>query len=275
MREGTPVEAGNSNGGASSSTPPANVSDVGNGTRATQPNQDSRLAGEIPANTFPNQTGSFPYHSYGGAYSNPYYSPYNPTYGNSYIGGYGNGFGNYGNGYGTTFGSYSGNFGGNPTFNFATRQQVSAGQVLDGARQTSEMVMTGMHDAMARFARVSSMIEDILRNLHMLFDALFGLGYSLSAFKHEATMWLAVKTGPVAYVARVLRRAASVWKLLCLFFMSPLAGRFSPVALVLRILGLVPEDDPLEVALEEYRRRREEASTPGNQPSASADGSSL
>lgn len=119
------------------------------------------------------------------------------------------------------------------------------------------MVLSGMHDAMSRFARVSSMIEDVLRNLHMLFDAVFGLGYSLGAFRQEARMWLAIKTGPVGFVARVLKRASNVWRLLCLFFMSPMAGRFSPVALVLRILGLVPEEDPLEVTLVDLWRQRE------------------
>lgn len=112
-----------------------------------------------------------------------------------------------------------------------------------------------MHEAMSRFARVSSMIEEVLRHLHMLFDAIFGLGYSLGAFRQEAGQWLGVKTGPVGYLARLLRRAANLWRLLCLFFMSPAAGRFSPVALVLRILGLVPEDDPLEASMAEMWSR--------------------
>eukprot|EP00737_Agarophyton_chilense_P003609 gb/GEZJ01004277.1/.p1 GENE.gb/GEZJ01004277.1/~~gb/GEZJ01004277.1/.p1 ORF type:complete len:280 (-),score=22.37 gb/GEZJ01004277.1/:285-1124(-) len=249
---------------------------TGNGATTTQANQDPRLTTEAPVNSFSNpQANTFPHQTYGGGYPNPYYAPYNGSYGTSYLGGYGNGFGNYGAGYGTAFGGYSGNYAGNPAFNFGTRQQFSAGQVLDGARHTSEMVMTGMHDAMARFARISSMIEDILRNLHMLFDALFGLGYSLGAFKHEATMLLAVKTGPVAHIAQLLRRAFSVWRLLCLFFMSPLAGRLSPVALVLRILGLVPEDGPFEIALEEYQKRKKDSVSPGSQPSTSTDGSNL
>ncbi|PXF43397.1 hypothetical protein BWQ96_06892 [Gracilariopsis chorda] len=176
-------------------------------------------------------------------------------------------------GFGAGFGSYGAGYAGNPAFGFNARQQFSAGQVLNDARQTSEMVMSGMHDAMARFARVSSMIEDILRNLHMLFDALFGLGYSLSAFRHEAKMWLSVKTGPLAVVAKIVRRASNVWRLLCLFFMSPLAGRFSPVALVLRILGLVPEDDPFEMALGQFRKRRDEAARSTDQ--TAGDSSSL
>lgn len=134
---------------------------------------------------------------------------------------------------------------------YASQRQTATTQLASGARETGEMVLSGMHEAMARFARVSSMIEEVLRHLHMLFDAIFGLGYSVGAFRREAAQWLAVKTGPVAYLARLIRRAANLWRLLCLFFMSPAAGRFSPVALVLRILGLVPEDDPLEHSLAE------------------------
>lgn len=203
-----------------------------------------------------------PYNMHNGAYPNSYFSPYNANYGTSYMSGFGTGFGSYGAGYAGT-----------PPFGFNARQHFSAGQVLNDARQTSEMVMSGMNDAMARFARVSSMIEDVLRNLHMLFDALFGLGYSLNAFRHEAKMWLSAKTGPFAVVAKIMRRASSVWRLLCLFFMSPLAGRFSPIALVLRILGLVPEDDPFEVALEGFRRRRGKATRSTDQ--TAGDSSSL
>lgn len=118
-----------------------------------------------------------------------------------------------------------------------------AGYAAPGAQYPGAVVLSGVHDAMQRFARVSSMVEEVLRNLHMLFDAMFGLGCSLGAFRQEARMWLAVKQGPAAFVARLLKRIARLWKLLFMFIMSPVAGRFSPVAVVLRILGLVPEDD--------------------------------
>lgn len=169
-------------------------------------------------------------------------------YGGSYGGGgmYNSGYsGGYSSGYGLPYGSYG------------MQRQNATAQLASGARETGEMVLSGMHEAMARFARVSSMIEEVLRNLHMLFDAIFGLGYSVGAFRQEAGQWLAIKSGPVGYVARLIRRAANVWRLLCLFFMSPAAGRFSPVALVLRILGLVPEEDPLDASLLELWRRIE------------------
>lgn len=114
------------------------------------------------------------------------------------------------------------------------------------AQHAGTQVLNSMHDAMTRFARVSTLIDDVLRHLHMLFDAVFGLGYSVGAVREEARMWLAVKSGPVALIWRALRTALSVWRVLCIFFMSPMAGRYSPVALVLRILGLVPEEEEKE-----------------------------
>lgn len=97
---------------------------------------------------------------------------------------------------------------------------------------------------MARFARVSALLEDVLRHLHMLFDAVFGLAYSVGALRHEVGGWLACKHGPTAAILRLLRRlgGGGLWRVLYLVLLSPAAGRFSPVALVLRILGLVPEE---------------------------------
>jgi hypothetical protein len=98
-----------------------------------------------------------------------------------------------------------------------------------------------MQEAMQRFARVSALMEEVLRNLHMLFDGVFGLGYSIGAFHQEASRWLAIKSGPVALLKRIVAHVARLWRLVALFLCSPMAGRFSPVALVLRILGVVPE----------------------------------
>lgn len=193
------------------------------------------MQGVPPAGMPPGYGG---YSSYGGGYN----SGYGGGYGGMYSGGYSGG---YGGGYGVPYGSYG------------MQRQNATAQLASGARETGAMVLSGMHEAMARFARVSSMIEEVLRNLHMLFDAVFGLGYSVGAFRQEAGQWLAIKTGPVGYLARLLRRAANVWRLLCLFFLSPAAGRFSPVALVLRILGLVPEEDPLDASLAELWRSSE------------------
>lgn len=118
---------------------------------------------------------------------------------------------------------------------------VEGGPGVNGVHQTGSQVLSNIHDAMARFARVSAHIDEVLRHLHMLFDAVFGLGYSLSAMREEARLWLANKTGPVAVACRLFRAFTSLWRILSLFFLSPMAGRYSPVAVVLRILGLVPD----------------------------------
>lgn len=178
---------------------------------------------------------------------------YAGAYGNVYNNGYSSGYPGYGMPYANGYPSI--------------QRQSAATQLASGARETGAMVLSGMQEAMSRFARVSALIEEVLRHLHMLFDALFGLGFSIGAFRQEASLWLAIKTGPVGYLARLVRRASNVWRLLCLFFMSPMAGRFSPVALVLRILGLVPEEDPLDASLTELWRNQE-------QPEQDADDSS-
>lgn len=121
---------------------------------------------------------------------------------------------------------------------------VSAGQAQSGGAA----VLSGMQEAMQRFARVSGLLEETLRNLHLLFDGVFGLGYSLGAFYDEARLWLAVKTGPAAFLVRVAKKLAKLWRLLALFLVSPLAGEFSPVGLVLRMLGIVPAEENPGVA---------------------------
>lgn len=188
------------------------------------------------------------------AFANPSYPTYQPSYTNAPY----------------TFSSYAAAPYA-PTYATTPGIIRPAQQLASNARETSAAVLSGMHDAMSRFARVSALIEDVLRNLHMLFDAMFGLGYSIGAFRAETQLWLSIKTGPVAYIARLFSRAMTVWRLLCLFFMSPMAGRFSPVALVLRILGLVPEDDPLEVPLADLLRRTSSNSSDRDEQQQSQD----
>lgn len=213
-------------------------------TEGQLPQQNANAQPQVPLHANPEMTHFYGNPQANAPYPNAVYGNHmgHPAYGNAYNPNYASPYGAYNTGY-------------NP--GYPRQPFAQMGQMASNARETSTMVLTSMHDAMARFARVSSMIEDVLRNLHMLFDAVFGLGYSLGAFQQEARLWMAIKTGPVGVVARVLRRALSIWRLLCLFFVSPLAGRFSPVALVLRILGLVPEEDPLEVSLMDLWRQRE------------------
>lgn len=171
--------------------------------------------------------GGYGYGSYGGGYAGSY-----PAYG---------GGGPYGQAYGGTYGyaPYS-----RAAAVGAATSTTPSSHAVGATHSAGTSVLTSVQEAMTRFARVSALIDDVLRHLHMLFDAVFGLGYSLGAFHAEARLWLALKTGPVAALVRVVRAVASVWRLLTLFFLSPMAGRYSPVALVLRILGLVPDDAP-------------------------------
>lgn len=154
---------------------------------------------------------------------------------------------------GVGFGGYAGSFynGANPGYGVPSvgsgfgHGSTRYAPLLGSLHQTQAggtALLNGVQEAMHRFARVSSLLEEVLRNLHLLFDGVFGLGYSVVAFYDEAKLWLAVKSGPAAMILRIWRRLRGVWRLLILFFCSPLAGKYSPVALALQIMGLVPSD---------------------------------
>lgn len=221
------------------STPSAqNQQSVGNQPTATTGASYVVPPGETNVGT-PTYGGAQPY---GGGY--PYSSAFAGSYANNYANPYGNV--SYAQPYAPAYGAY-------PTYSRAafaatnpSAQYQSTGTTTavtaGGVRAAGTTMLNSLQEAMARFARVSALVDDVLRHLHMLFDAIFGLGYTLGAVHAEARLWFAVKTGPVAAFTRAIRSVASVWRLLTLFFLSPMAGRFSPVALVLRILGLVPED---------------------------------
>lgn len=189
------------------------------------------------------QTGAAPaVGGYQSAYAaNPYssYGRYPAPYAGGYVG-YGSGvygasagYSPYGAGYGAG-GAMVG--GGHLGALAGSAQQAQAG----GAA-----VLSGMQEAMQRFARVSGLMEEVLRHLHLLFNGVFGLGYSLGAFHDEARMWLAVKTGPAAFVMRLVAKLTRLWRLITIFLCSPLAGEFSPVSLVLQLLGVAPAEDGL------------------------------
>lgn len=170
-----------------------------------------------------------PYSSYG-RFSSPIAGGYGGAYGNGYAGMYGAGTAGGGSAFSPYAGTYAGRY----------------GALVGGAMQAQAggaAVLSGMQEAMQRFARVSGLMEEVLRNLHMLFDGVFGLGYSLGAFHNEARMWLAVKSGPAAFAMRMFAKLTRLWRLLTIFLCSPLAGEFSPVAIVLRILGIAPPED--------------------------------
>lgn len=180
----------------------------------------------------------------------PHHQPYmynnyaaTPAGGAGYGYGYSSAYGAppYASGYPGAYGAYGPGGGmAGATTTTPTRGQMSA--TAAGVQQSGADMLTTMQDAMTRFARVSAHVDEVLRHLHMLFDAVFGLGYSVGAVRAEAHLWLATKIGPVALVVRMARALTSLWRVVALFLMSPMAGRFSPVALVLRMLGLAPAE---------------------------------
>lgn len=242
-----------------------------------------------PMSSVPGAIGGYGSYGYGG-HAPPLYS----------AGGYGmpSSYGGYSayNTYGTSYGSPYGGYGytGTPTraaaltsANLTTTAATgtapttdpSAPQAYQTPQQSSATMM--LQEAMARFARVTALVDDVLRHVHMLFDAVFGLAYAVGAARAETAMWLALKQGPVAFLSRVVRAVSSIWRLVALFLLSPMAGRFSPVALVLRILGLVPHDatpitqaqaqqQPLDTAGDEQQQQQQQQ----QQPAANNDSSS-
>eukprot|EP00871_Galdieria_phlegrea_P002787 jgi/Galph1/3509/GphlegSOOS_G2172.1 len=182
-----------------------------------------------------------------GAYSNPFSGgygvggygnsgyPYSSSYG--YGPSYNNTIGNMG--YGNMFGSSWGNNGNwfpgmnMPAFNNPIMQNIVA---------PGQSMLSSLQHAMQVFARFSGMMEEIMRNLHLVFDSIFGLVQILGVLKQEIFRFVAPKSSLFQPVLRVIEKLMRFWKLFLLFIMSPLAGRFSPVTLALKVLGLAPED---------------------------------
>ncbi|EME31226.1 hypothetical protein Gasu2_19850 [Galdieria sulphuraria] len=103
-------------------------------------------------------------------------------------------------------------------------------------------MLASVQNAMQVFARFSGLMEETMRNLHLVFDSIFGLVQILGLLKQEMFRFVAPKSSVFQPVIRVAEKLLRFWKLFLLFLMSPLAGKYSPVSLVLKILGLVPEE---------------------------------
>ena len=101
------------------------------------------------------------------------------------------------------------------------------------------MLVSGMQDALSRFARVSSMVEDVLRSLHMLFDAVFALAYAIGAVRQEATAWLAL-TKRTSIRGRLKALLVRLCNVLNAVFVSPFAAERSPIVYLLRLLRIIP-----------------------------------
>jgi hypothetical protein len=90
-------------------------------------------------------------------------------------------------------------------------------------------VLATVQNAMQVFARFSGMLEETMRNLHLVFDSIFGLVQILALLKQEVFRFVAPKSSLFQPIVRLVERLMRFWKLFLLFLMSPLAGRYSPV----------------------------------------------
>ncbi|GJQ08527.1 hypothetical protein GpartN1_g318.t1 [Galdieria partita] len=104
-------------------------------------------------------------------------------------------------------------------------------------------MLASVQNVMQVFARFSGLMEETMRNLHFVFDSIFSLVQILGLLKQEIFRFVAPKSSLFQPLIRTVEKMLRFWKLFLLFLMSPLAGRYSPVSLVLKILGLVPEEN--------------------------------
>eukprot|EP00184_Porphyridium_aerugineum_P000774 CAMPEP_0184697064 /NCGR_PEP_ID=MMETSP0313-20130426/4163_1 /TAXON_ID=2792 /ORGANISM="Porphyridium aerugineum, Strain SAG 1380-2" /LENGTH=290 /DNA_ID=CAMNT_0027155825 /DNA_START=295 /DNA_END=1167 /DNA_ORIENTATION=- len=183
-------------------------------------------------------------------------------YGGGGYSGYGSsiyGSGMYGGGYGGGMygsGMYGGGMYRSPYSMYGSGMGMGMGMGMGGFGSTLQQgimgpggnVINGMHSIMHSFARVSGLLEELLRNFHMIFESVFGLFYCLGHFKEEVKnafgfefSWDKISIGPI--IKRVLRRVFQLWRLFTLFILSPLAGKYSPVQILLRMLGLTPNSE--------------------------------
>mmetsp|Transcript_11497 Transcript_11497/g.47824 ORF Transcript_11497/g.47824 Transcript_11497/m.47824 type:complete len:299 (-) Transcript_11497:170-1066(-) len=177
------------------------------------------------------------YGGYGGMGSG--YSRYGGGYGMGGLGGYGGGYGGY-SGYGGGYGGMSGmGFGGRGMMDMLGQ----GGEMVNGVQNSVQGVMHTV-------ARVSGLLEELMRNFTMIFESIFGLFYSIAAFKEEmgASLPQFEKGFVRRMVMRILRKLYMLFKFFLLFAAAPITHRFSPVRGVLRIFGLLPpalEDERL------------------------------
>uniref|UniRef100_A0A7S0BPW2 Peroxin-13 n=1 Tax=Rhodosorus marinus TaxID=101924 RepID=A0A7S0BPW2_9RHOD len=207
-----------------------------------------------------------PYSTYSGGYGGGMSGGYSGGYGRSYggYGGMGAGYSRYGGGYGMGgFGGYGGGYGGYGGYGGMSGMFGSRG-MMDMLGQGGEMmngVQNSVQGVMHTVARVSGLLEELMRNFTMIFESIFGLFYSVAAFKEEmgASLPQFEKGFVRRMLMRVLRKLYMLFKFVLLFAASPITHRFSPVRGILRILGLLPpalEDEQFssDFAQEEIQR---------------------
>jgi hypothetical protein len=195
------------------------------------------------------------YGAYGGGYGGGYGGA---GYTGGYYGGYGMGGGYLGNFYGP--GTYYGGLGSGLYGGYAAlASRFTNGVVNDGHSTTSQALgvlqsvmapgqsaMATLQNVMHAIARVTGILEENMRTIHILFDSVFGLVYNLTFLREELRGALQ-HFRPKSWFTEWLQRILGLWRLLLLLALTPFSLRLPPVAAVLRFLGLVPrEQQPIE-----------------------------
>eukprot|EP00188_Purpureofilum_apyrenoidigerum_P004522 Plantae.Rhodophyta-Purpureofilum_apyrenoidigerum.ctg51668.p1 GENE.Plantae.Rhodophyta-Purpureofilum_apyrenoidigerum.ctg51668~~Plantae.Rhodophyta-Purpureofilum_apyrenoidigerum.ctg51668.p1 ORF type:complete len:186 (-),score=24.63 Plantae.Rhodophyta-Purpureofilum_apyrenoidigerum.ctg51668:118-675(-) len=103
-------------------------------------------------------------------------------------------------------------------------------------------VQNSFQGVMQTIARVSGLMEELMRNFHMIFESVFGLIYSVGAFREEMGMFAPSFKGGFfrRLLGRAIRKLLMLWRFVFLLAIAPFTHRFSPVKLILRICGLAP-----------------------------------
>lgn len=136
-------------------------------------------------------------------------------------------------------------------------------------------VQSRFHQTMQMVTRISAMLEELMRNFHMIFESVFGLIYGINAFrevslvrkvnlisfertstKYSFSFAFVKEMGAhlPTFQKGILRRFANrlgrklmmLWRVLMFLAAMPFMHSFSPVRFILRIFGLSPpslEDD--------------------------------
>jgi hypothetical protein len=115
--------------------------------------------------------------------------------------------------------------------------------VLQSVMAPGQSAMATLQSVMHAVARVTGILEENMRNIHILFDSVFGLVYNFSFLREELRGALH-NFRPKFWFTQWLQRLLGVWRLLLLLALTPFSLRLPPVAALLRLLGLIPRELP-------------------------------
>lgn len=199
-------------------------------------------------------------YGYGGGYPSSVFP--NMGYGMGGYGGLGSGlYGGYA-GLASRFGGSMGSYGGYMGDSGSNPLTTAGGAVgmLQSFVAPGQSAMATLQHVMHTVARVTGILEENMRNVHIIFDSVFGLVYNLG-FLRDETRALLRGLQPKSWLMRMVQNLVGLWRLALLIALTPLAGRWAPIPWLLRMLRLVPanhepvsdsdsdtEEDPAEDA---------------------------